>query len=363
MNFAKQRVEDQLHNKEHFSQFQSSKQSHLLPTYRHYQLTKAPYSLIPQHKWATLISHVCCKKPKSIARILTSQTKTTTRRKKSVRLRSLRLTYQIYYQSKKQQRRFQWIQKPGNEQNGSLSVQMKRCKKLHKKIVDEWKSQVSKQNTDSQKDSSTKSKSSSKSTDTVDQKVTDKAQSKDTPGRTPTPLKNEGPTRLSTTGDTRRDGVAKKFLEALKLVGEEEVYNPVAVAARIERALFAHFGSFNEQYKSKVKSLLFNLKDPKNPDLRKRVLSGEVDGGKFITMSPEEMQSAEQRKEVEKIREELCQEAQRGIDQKEGTTDQFQCGKCRQRKTKYFQMQTRSADEPMTTFVTCMVCGNRWKFC
>eukprot|EP01026_Neomeris_dumetosa_P027042 TRINITY_DN22022_c0_g1_i11.p1 TRINITY_DN22022_c0_g1~~TRINITY_DN22022_c0_g1_i11.p1 ORF type:complete len:314 (-),score=58.00 TRINITY_DN22022_c0_g1_i11:244-1185(-) len=238
-----------------------------------------------------------------------------------------------------------------------------KVQKAAQKIVDEWKSQVSKQNTDSQKDSSTKSKSSSKSTDTVDQKVTDKAQSKDTPGRTPTPLKNEGPTRLSTTGDTRRDGVAKKFLEALKLVGEEEVYNPVAVAARIERALFAHFGSFNEQYKSKVKSLLFNLKDPKNPDLRKRVLSGEVDGGKFITMSPEEMQSAEQRKEVEKIREELCQEAQRGIDQKEGTTDQFQCGKCRQRKTKYFQMQTRSADEPMTTFVTCMVCGNRWKFC
>ena len=26
------------------------------------------------------------------------------------------------------------------------------------------------------------------------------------------------------------------------------------------------------------------------------------------------------------------------------------------------QMQTRSADEPMTTFVTCTVCNNRWKF-
>lgn len=26
-----------------------------------------------------------------------------------------------------------------------------------------------------------------------------------------------------------------------------------------------------------------------------------------------------------------------------------------------FQVQTRSADEPMTTFVLCNECGNRWK--
>jgi transcription elongation factor S-II len=25
-------------------------------------------------------------------------------------------------------------------------------------------------------------------------------------------------------------------------------------------------------------------------------------------------------------------------------------------------MQTRSADEPMTTFVTCLVCDKHWKF-
>jgi transcription elongation factor S-II len=29
-------------------------------------------------------------------------------------------------------------------------------------------------------------------------------------------------------------------------------------------------------------------------------------------------------------------------------TDAFKCGKCGQRKTRYYQMQTRSADEPMT---------------
>ena len=40
----------------------------------------------------------------------------------------------------------------------------------------------------------------------------------------------------------------------------------------------------------------------------------------------------------------------------------FKCGKCKTKKTTYTQAQTRSADEPMTTFVTCLNCGNRWKF-
>jgi transcription elongation factor S-II len=40
----------------------------------------------------------------------------------------------------------------------------------------------------------------------------------------------------------------------------------------------------------------------------------------------------------------------------------FKCGKCKTFKTTYTQAQTRSADEPMTTFVTCLNCNNVWKF-
>lgn len=46
---------------------------------------------------------------------------------------------------------------------------------------------------------------------------------------------------------------------------------------------------------------------------------------------------------------------------KEGASQEFYCTKCGKRETKYCQVQTRSADEPMTTFVTCVNCGNHWK--
>lgn len=45
----------------------------------------------------------------------------------------------------------------------------------------------------------------------------------------------------------------------------------------------------------------------------------------------------------------------------DAATDVFVCKKCKSNKCSYYQMQTRSADEPMTTFVSCLDCGARWK--
>ena len=45
----------------------------------------------------------------------------------------------------------------------------------------------------------------------------------------------------------------------------------------------------------------------------------------------------------------------------EAATDTFKCRKCKSNKCTYYLQQTRSADEPMTIFVTCIDCGQRWK--
>ena len=42
-------------------------------------------------------------------------------------------------------------------------------------------------------------------------------------------------------------------------------------------------------------------------------------------------------------------------------TDVFTCRKCKGNQCTFYQLQTRSADEPMTTFVTCLICTARFK--
>ena len=49
-------------------------------------------------------------------------------------------------------------------------------------------------------------------------------------------------------------------------------------------------------------------------------------------------------------------------DKQVSITSEFICGKCKSSNCTYYQLQTRSADEPMTTFVSCQNCGKRWKF-
>ena len=42
-------------------------------------------------------------------------------------------------------------------------------------------------------------------------------------------------------------------------------------------------------------------------------------------------------------------------------TNLLTCGRCKKSDVLYNQLQTRSADEPMTTFCVCEHCGHRWK--
>ena len=49
------------------------------------------------------------------------------------------------------------------------------------------------------------------------------------------------------------------------------------------------------------------------------------------------------------------------VERAKGVQGMFTCPKCRKDKTTYYQMQTRSADEPMTVFITCTSCQHRWR--
>ena len=114
-------------------------------------------------------------------------------------------------------------------------------------------------------------------------------------------------------------------------------------------------------YKEKIRSLFQNLKNKSNPKLRIRILTGEISPERFVTMSHEEMKSRQQKETDQKIAKENMNNAMVAQEEKSVSTS-LECGKCHQKKVSYSQAQTRSADEPMTTFCECMNCGNRWKF-
>ena len=78
-------------------------------------------------------------------------------------------------------------------------------------------------------------------------------------------------------------------------------------------------------------------------------------------MTLDEMKSDERRQEDKKLQEENVNQAMVAQVEK-SISREFQCGKCKKKMVSYSQAQTRSADEPMTTFCECMNCGNRWKF-
>ncbi|XP_030589985.1 transcription elongation factor A protein 2 isoform X2 [Archocentrus centrarchus] len=134
------------------------------------------------------------------------------------------------------------------------------------------------------------------------------------------------------------------------------------LAAQIEEQIFQEFKSTDMKYKTRLRSRISNLKDQKNPDLRRNVLCGNISPQRIACMTAEEMASAE----LKQIREALTKESIREhqLSKVGGTeTDMFICSKCHGKSCTYTQVQTRSADEPMTTFVLCNSCGNRWKLC
>ena len=135
----------------------------------------------------------------------------------------------------------------------------------------------------------------------------------------------------------------------------------LSTALAVETAVFSVGKRTDQAYKTKIRSLYLNLKDKKNPNLRRRVINGEISPERISTMTSQEMASEERRAEDQKLERENMREAMKPTAVR-STTDQFPCGKCGKRTVAYSQAQTRSADEPMTTFCECVRCFLDYSF-
>ncbi|KAJ2505266.1 transcription elongation factor TFIIS [Coemansia sp. RSA 2052] len=163
------------------------------------------------------------------------------------------------------------------------------------------------------------------------------------------------------TGDSVRDKCAELLYNSLAIDSNADSDLLAKRASAIERIEFEKAASTTTTYKARIRSLCLNLRDKKNPDLRSNLVEGGLTVERFCSMTSEEMASKELKETIEQMKEENLFKA-KGAGRTAAVTDQFRCGRCKSRKCTYYQMQTRSADEPMTTFVTCTNCDNNWKF-
>lgn len=118
---------------------------------------------------------------------------------------------------------------------------------------------------------------------------------------------------------------------------------------------------FVDIYLGKSKSLYSNLNDKSyvgNVNLLQKVKKGEIlpyDLAFIDTykLFPERwIEIMEEKVKKEKMIKDSIIEC---------ASDLFECPRCHKRKTIYCEVQTRSSDEPMTKFITCLECGKRWK--
>ncbi|KAL6072446.1 transcription elongation factor TFIIS [Balamuthia mandrillaris] len=232
------------------------------------------------------------------------------------------------------------LRKHSNAQVSELALQ----------LVQEWKKVVSKAEPQARgKTEEAASSSNKKNENGNNKKEVGKANGSHKDGRetkkSPTRTTSTSAVRPSTLGQTRQT-IVDMLVEALSEGSEDKSNENFAlVAEKIEEQMYELYNhDLGKDYKAKFRTLYMNLKNPKNGELREEVLSDNITAHHLVRMTTEELAPQETRERKRQIEEYMLKEATRGRDPV-ATTDMWRCGKCKERKCTFYQLQTRSADE------------------
>lgn len=143
---------------------------------------------------------------------------------------------------------------------------------------------------------------------------------------------------------------------------ERCIYN-ASISESVERHVTCHWNNslFKHIYLTKLRHILGNLIPSsyvQNTKLLDELRSGKYSLESICSLNTYALCN-------ERWRDFIHRRQQREKRQLEGNkamaTDQFLCMRCHKRECTYYEMQTRSADEPMTIFIQCMNCGKHWR--
>lgn len=170
----------------------------------------------------------------------------------------------------------------------------------------------------------------------------------------------ENPTEFRSNIVCNLDIIIKKNKYSVNL--EKGIYNWAIEEAKNKNVIRKWSNAnFVMLYVDKFKSIYYNL-DPKshvkNTSLLKRLKKKEFKSHELAFMSHQEMLPDLWMPLIEKkhARDKSATEVNLSA-----ATDLYHCFKCHKNQCTFYEMQTRSSDEPTTTFINCLNCGNRWK--
>jgi transcription elongation factor S-II len=112
---------------------------------------------------------------------------------------------------------------------------------------------------------------------------------------------------------------------------------------------------FVQIYLDRLRTIYINLK---NTDFLNQVKNSEISPQSIAFMTHQEMNASHWRVLLEQ---KMIRDANKYTNNIQASTDMFTCKKCKSKRCTYYELQTRSADEPATIFITCLDCGKNWK--
>jgi transcription elongation factor S-II len=112
---------------------------------------------------------------------------------------------------------------------------------------------------------------------------------------------------------------------------------------------------FTQLYKDRLRSVLTNLKGSSLIDLLR---NNEILPQNIAFMTHQEYNPDRWKALIES---KMKRDASKYADNIQASTNMYTCKKCKSTRCTYYEMQTRSADEPATIFVTCLDCGKHWR--
>jgi DNA-directed RNA polymerase subunit M/transcription elongation factor TFIIS len=161
--------------------------------------------------------------------------------------------------------------------------------------------------------------------------------------------------------DNFRKNVVNKFEEIFddenKCINLEKGVFNYAIKEANSRKIIKKWENpyFAQIYVDRLRSIYLNLK---KPELLAMINNNEITPQVLAFMTHQEMDHEHWRVMIER---KIKRDASKFTTNVQASTDMFTCRKCKSKRSTFYELQTRSADEPATIFITCLDCGKQSK--